>query len=353
MIKKDYYEVLKIEKDADNGVIKAAYRKLALQYHPDRNPGDYDAEEFFKEASEAYEVLSDPQKRQIYNNYGHQGLEGTGFSGFGGMDDIFSSFGDIFEDFFGGFGGFGQGARGSRPRKGADLRYDLDVTFEESAFGVEKEVKIRKAAGCDICEGSGVEPGTSREHCDVCGGTGQIQHRQGFFMIQSGCAKCGGSGSFVSHPCKECRGKGRVMKEKKLSVKVPAGVEDGMRLVLRGEGEVGHASGPPGDMYVFLSVRPHKHFGRKGNDIYYKLEIGFPEASLGVEVKVPTLYGSEKISIPSGIQSGDTVRVKGKGVPDVHGGKKGNQIVIVSVVTPRKLSRKQKKLLEDFVKESK
>lgn len=354
MIKKDYYEVLGVSKSAENGEIKRAYRKLALQFHPDRNPGNHEAEELFKEASEAYEVLSDPQKRQIYDNYGHQGLEGTGFSGFGGMDDIFSSFGDIFEEFFGGFGDFGFGSRRGRTRAkmGSDLREDISVSFEESVFGTEKEVNVKKAALCDECSGSGSEPGTGKQTCATCEGSGQIHHRQGFFMIQTSCAKCGGTGAIITNPCKECRGRGRVLKEKKLKVKIPAGVEDGMRLILRGEGEMGSAGGPPGDMYVFLHVKPHKQFVRHRNDVYYKLDVGFPEAALGVEVEVPTLYGPEKISIPSGIQSGDTVKIKNKGIPDVHSGKKGHQIVEVRVVTPKKLNRKQKKLLEEFIKEN-
>lgn len=356
MIKKDYYEVLGVGRGADSSEIKRAYRRLALANHPDRNPGDHTAEERFKEASEAYEVLSDPGKRQLYDHYGHQGLAGAGFSGFGGMDDIFSSFGDLFEEFFGGFGdmGYGFGRRtGRRPRKGMDMRHDLAISFEEAAFGTQKDVSVTKEMKCDLCEGSGMEPGTIRESCDGCGGAGKVTHRQGFFVIQTACAKCGGSGQIISHPCKTCRGKGRVKREKNLAVKIPAGVEDGMRLILRGEGEMGMNSGPPGDMYVFISVRPHEYFVRHGNDIHYELKISFPEAALGVEVEVPTLYGKEKVLIPSGVQTGDILKIKGKGVPDVRSGKKGNQMVGVRVVTPKRLSKKQKKLLEEFIKESK
>ncbi len=355
MIKKDYYEVLQIQRGAEVVEVKKAYRRMAMEYHPDRNPGDKEAEELFKEASEAYEVLSDPQKRQIYDQYGHQGLEGTGFSGFSGVNDIFSSFGDIFEDFFGGFGdvgfGFGHGGR-KRPVRGGDLRHSLTIEFEEAVFGVQKEIDIRKDVNCETCEGTGLEPGTSRSTCQMCGGTGQISHRQGFFMIQSACAHCQGQGSTVSHPCKACRGHGRVQKNKKLQVKVPAGVEDGMRLVLRAEGQMGASGGPPGDMYVFIKVKDHKIFSRNATDIHYGLDVSFPEAALGVEVEVPTLYGDEKVSVPSGVQSGDQLRLKGRGVPDVRGGKQGHQIITVRVVTPKKLSRKQKKLLEELMKES-
>lgn len=354
MIKKDYYEVLSVSRDADSAQIKKAYRRMAMQYHPDRNPGDHTAEERFKEASEAYEVLSDGQKRQLYDNYGHQGLEGTGFSGFQGTNDIFSSFGDLFEEFFGGFGGggFGFGSRSrNRAVAGRDMQHEVRVSFEEAAFGVQKEIQVTKEVGCDDCEGSGLLPGTMRETCSACNGAGQVAHRQGFFMIQTACAKCAGTGSTAAHPCNKCRGQGRVHKDKKLSVKVPAGVQDGMRLILRGEGEAGVRGGPPGDMYVFIAVSAHKEFVQEGNDIYYKLEVGLAEAALGVEVEVPTLYGALKISIPAGVQTGEMLKIKDKGVPDVRSGKKGSQVISVKVVTPKKLSKKQKKLLEEFIKE--
>lgn len=357
MIKKDYYEVLGLSRTADASDIKKAYRQMAMKYHPDRNPGDHTAEESFKEASEAYEVLSDPEKRQIFDRFGHQGLEGRGFHGFSGTSDIFSSFGDIFEEFFGGFGdmGLGFGARkgARRARSGADLRHDITISFEEAAFGVEKEVTITKDARCEQCEGTGVATGSGREVCRACNGTGQISHRQGFFMIQTACAKCRGEGSIIKDPCKSCHGLGKSRKSKKLSVKIPAGVEDGMRLILRGEGEMGTHGGSPGDMYVFITVQAHKEFWRDTNDIHSKLEIGMASAALGVEVAVATLYGAEKIGIPAGTQSGDHLKMKGKGVPDVRNGKKGDHIIEVKVVTPKKLSKKQKQLLEEFIKESK
>lgn len=354
MIKKDYYEVLEVRRDADLGEIKKAYRQKALLHHPDKNPDDHTAEERFKEASEAYEVLSDPQKRQIYDSYGHQGLQGAGFSGFSGMDDIFSSFGDLFEEFFGGFGnmGFGFGRRtGARPRRGADMREDITISFEEAAFGTQRDIKIKKEARCEACEGSGLQPGTSVTTCDACQGSGQLTHRQGFFMIQTPCGKCGGRGKFISHPCKTCRGGGRVVKEKTLAVKVPAGVEDGMRLILRGEGGMGGSGGPPGDIYVFIAVEEHKHFIRHGSDIHYALDVGLPEAALGVEVDVPTIYGEEKLTVPAGTQTGDVLRMKGKGVAHLRGDRKGDQLVYIRVVTPKKLSKRQRKLLEEFLKE--
>lgn len=354
MIKKDYYEALGVERNADAVALKKAYRNMALKHHPDRNPGDHQSEERFKEASEAYEVLSDPEKRRIYDTYGHQGLEGTGFSGFSGVDDIFSSFGDIFEEFFSGFGGTHSGRRSAhRPSRGRDMMHNVVVTFEEAAFGTQKSVKIEKESKCETCEGQGVERGTSKSACAACGGTGKLSHRQGFFVIQSACAKCAGSGVVITHPCKKCKGSGRVLKEKDLNVKIPAGVEDGMRLILRGEGEMGRNGGSPGDMYVVVAVKPHEEFVRHENNIYYKLEIGLVEAALGIELEVPTLYGEAKIAIPAGIQFGDTLKLKGKGVPDVRGGKMGDQIIEVHVKTPKKLTKKQKELLEEFSKESK
>lgn len=356
MIKKDYYEVLGISRGANSADIKKAYRECALKYHPDRNPGDHTAEERFKEASEAYEVLNDPQKRQIYDNYGHQGLEGTGFSGFGGVEDIFSSFGDLFDEFFGGFGGqgFGFGRRGgTRSRKGRDLRHDVRIKFEDVVTGAQKEITITKSVRCEACGGSGCQPGKSRVTCSACGGHGQVGHRQGFFVIQTACAKCAGTGSVITDPCKECKGRGHVVREKNLSVKIPAGIDNDTHLVLRGEGEVGSNGGPPGDLYVVLTVDPHKEFVREGNDVHYALEIGLAEAALGIDVLVPTLYGKEKVSVPAGTQSGDVVKLKGMGLPDVRSGKKGSQLISVKVVTPRHLSKKQKKLLEEFLKEGK
>ena len=352
--KRDYYEILGVSKDADSSEIKKAYRQAALKYHPDRHQGDKESEESFKEASEAYEVLSDPQKRQLYDSYGHAGLEGAGFRGFSGVDDIFGSFGSIFEEFFGGspFGGFnfGGGRQRRRERGGADLRYDITISFEESAKGAEREISISKQVACDSCNGSGATPGTGRERCRVCNGSGHMTHSQGFFMIQTACSKCHGTGEIIAKPCNECRGHGRVRKGKKLMVKIPKGVEDGMRLILRGEGEAGETGGQPGDLYVIISVRPHDFFKRDGTNIRSSLSISFPQAALGCKLKVPTIYGDEEIEVPAGIETGEMIKLKGHGFEDVHSKKKGDHLVVVFVKTPKKVSKRQKELLEEFVK---
>lgn len=356
MHKRDYYEVLGVKRDTDASEIKKAYRQCAMQFHPDRNPGNKEAEEKFKEASEAYEVLSDPQKRQLYDSYGHSGLEGAGFRGFSGVEDIFSSFGSIFEEFFGGGGfegfdfGFGGGRRKRRARQGGDLRHDITITFEESVFGVEHEISVTKQAVCNVCRGSGAAQGTSRETCKTCGGRGQVANSQGFFMIQTTCPKCHGEGTIISKPCGECRGHSRVRASKKIKVKVPQGVEDGMRLILRGEGDAGENGGPPGNLYVVISIRSHDLFRRDGDNVVMRLPISFPAASLGTKLTVPTLYGNEEVEIPSGIETGEYIKMKGKGFPNVHSGKKGDQIVEIFVKTPKKLSKKQKELLEEFAR---
>lgn len=350
MIKRDYYEVLGVRRDAGEDDIKKAYRQMALKYHPDRNKEDPRAEERFKEASEAYEVLSDGEKRQIYDSYGHQGLAGAGFQGFTGMDDIFASFGDLFEEFFG--GGFGFGARRSRRRAyaGADLREDVSITFEESARGVEKEISVTKQAACEICQGSGMKPGTSRKQCKQCGGAGQITHRQGFFILQTTCPICRGEGSVIEEICHECRGHGRVQKKKKLSVKIPPGIEDGMSLVLRGEGEAGPNNGTPGDLYVIVSVKNHDLFERKGDDVVSKVPISFVQAALGAKIKVATLEGENEITVPAGTETGDELRIPHKGFQNVHRRHKGDQVVQFVVKIPKKLSKRQRELLEEFLK---
>lgn len=359
MTKRDYYELLGVSRNADAGEIKKAYRQAALKFHPDRNPGNKEAEDKFKEASEAYEVLSDPQKRQLYDSYGHAGLEGAGFRGFSGVEDIFGAFGSIFEEFFGGspFGGFDFGfgrrshAKSARhARSGADMRHDITISFEESAFGTEREISLTKQSACDSCSGSGAEASEGREDCRVCGGSGHVTHSQGFFMLQTTCPKCHGAGSVIVKPCSECRGSGRVRKTKKINVKVPAGVEDGMRLILRGEGEAGTGGGASGDLYVVVSIRAHDFFRRDGDDVRCRVPISFPEASLGAKIKVPTLYGEEEVFIPDGIETGQNIKLKGKGFPNVHSRKKGDQIIEIFVRTPKKLSRRQKELLEEFIK---
>jgi len=345
--KRDYYDTLGVGRDADEAQMKASYRKLALKYHPDRNPGDKEAEENFKEAAEAYEVLRDPQKREIYDQYGHEGLQGTGFSGFRGFEDIFSSFGDIFEGFF----GFGTG-RHSRTaaRRGADLRYDMTIGFMDAAFGVETEIELEKLETCPTCEATGCEPGTSPEDCSHCGGSGQISHNQGFFSIRTTCPYCRGQGRTITHPCTECRGTGQVERKKKVSVKMPAGVDTGSRLRLTGEGESGVRGGPPGDLYIYVHVEPHEFFKRNNSDVICQIPISFVQATLGDDIMVPTLNGDKKLSIPKGTQPGEIFRFKREGIPSLHGRGRGDQIMQVMVKTPTSLNKKQEALLKEFAK---
>ena len=346
--KRDYYEVLGVSKTASDAELKAAYRKLALQFHPDRNPGDAAAEENFKEAAEAYEVLRDPRKRQIYNQYGHQGLEGSGFSGFGGFEDIFSSFGDIFEDFFG-FSNRGRSGR-SRSQRGADLRYDLSIGFMDAAFGVETNIELDKHELCSQCEGNGVEPGTHAETCPQCRGAGQIGRSQGFFTIRTTCPQCRGAGQVIPHPCRQCSGSGQVKVHKTVSVKIPAGVDDGSRLRLANEGQAGMMGGPPGDLYVFLHVKPHELFKREENDIICQIPISMIQATLGDQIPVPTLNGEKNLEIPKGTQFGDVFRFRGEGIPSLRTGRRGDQIVQVTIKTPTNISKKQEELLREFAR---
>ena len=345
--KRDYYDILGVSRQADNAKIKAAYRKLALKFHPDRNPGDKEAEESFKEAAEAYEVLRDPQKRNIYDQFGHQGLEGTGFSGFGGFEDIFSSFGDIFEDFF----GFGRG-RSSRNRtqRGADLRYDMNLSFMEAAFGTETEIQVEKAETCSICEGNGSEPGTGPDTCNQCRGTGQVSRTQGFFTVRSTCHACRGTGRVITHPCNECKGAGQIRTRKKVSVKIPAGVDTGDRIRLTGEGEAGFSGGPPGDLYVQIEVQEHRIFSREGRNLFCEMPLSFVDAALGGEIEVPTLDGRVKLKIPPETQTGKVFRLRGKGVTPVRGGGIGDLLCKVNVETPVRLSESQKQMLRELKK---
>ncbi len=346
--KRDYYEVLGISRDASGNQIKAAYRKLALKYHPDRNPGDREAEERFKEAAEAYDVLSDPQKRRIYDQYGHQGLEGSGFSGFGGFEDIFSSFSDIFEDFF----GFGSRSRsGTRARRGSDLRYDLTLEFMEAAFGLETEIEVEKYATCPSCQGSQCAPGAEPEVCPQCHGAGQVGRSQGFFTIRTTCPQCRGQGRVITKPCKECGGAGRIMVTKKVAVKIPAGVDDGSRLRLAGEGEAGSYGGPPGDLYVFIHVKPHDFFVRDENNVICRVPISFVQAALGDEITVPTLDGETRIQIPKGTQPGDTISLPKLGIPSLRNGRRGDQIIRFDIRTPTNLTKKQESLLKEFARQ--
>jgi len=350
MIKRDYYEVLGLARNATDEQIKKAYRQMALKYHPDRNPDDHDAEEKFKEASEAYEVLRDPEKRGLYDRFGHDGLRNSGFSGFSGFEDIFASFGDIFEDFLG-FGSFGGGRRGrSAARRGADLRYDLTISLHEAAFGVEKKVELEKHVACTACGGSGAEPGTSAETCSRCRGTGRVTQQQGFFSIATTCPKCRGQGTLITKHCKECRGQGKKLQPKTLKIKVPAGVETGMKLRLTNEGEPGERGGPPGSLYVFIHVDEHPLFKRHNNEIVFQLPISFSQAALGAELMVPTLEGEEKLKIPKGIQAGDLLTIRGAGIPYLNGGGRGDQIVQLLVKTPTNLSKRQLELFRELAK---
>ena len=345
--KRDYYETLNVSRNASETELKAAYRKLALQYHPDRNPNDKKAEEKFKEAAEAYEVLRDPQKRSLYDQYGHAGLENSGFSGFGGFDDIFSSFGDIFEDFF----GFTSRRRSrSRAMPGADLRYDISLDFMDAVFGIETEIEIEKREICPDCGGNGCEKDTEPESCSHCGGTGQVSRSQGFFTVRTTCPTCRGNGQIISHPCPKCRGTGLVMASKKVAVKIPAGVDNGSRLRLTGEGEPGVYGGTPGDLYVFIHVQPHEFFKRRDTDIICEIPISFVQATLGDKISVPTLNGDKILKIPKGTQPGDVFYFHGEGIPSLRTAQRGDQIIQVAVKTPTHLTKKQEALLKEFAR---
>ena len=353
MAKRDYYEVLGVHTQASQDDIKKAYRQLALKFHPDRNPGDKEAEENFKEAAEAYEVLRDPQKRSIYDQFGHAGLEGTGFTGFGGFEDIFSAFGDIFEDFF----GFGARRRGSTntARPGADLLYDLRLKFDEAVFGTEKEIEIPTSATCEACEGTGREPGTEEEICPVCRGQGQILQSQGFFRISTTCHRCGGQGRIITSPCRSCHGSGRKKLTKKVLVKVPAGVDTGVRLRIPDKGDSGHRGGPPGDLYVRIHVDPHEFFEREGHNLYCRIPISMVQAAIGDTMEIQTLDSTRSLKIPPGTQSGDVIRLRGEGVPGLRGSGRGDLFIDIQVKTPMDLNNRQKEILREFaeIEESK
>lgn len=347
--KRDYYEVLGISRSSSAQEIKSAYRKLALKYHPDKNPGNKKAEEAFKEAAEAYSVLCDPEKRALYDQYGHAGLTGRPqFS-----QDIFREFSDIFggsifEDLFG-FGDiFGGGRRRARARRGADLRYDLQITFEEAIKGTETRIRIPRTETCVKCEGQGAAPGTRKERCSACHGQGQLRYQQGFLVVSRTCSRCHGTGEVIAHPCPDCSGRGQVARERELPIKIPAGVDDGSRLRLAGEGEAGSYGGPPGDLYVVLQVAKHSFFHREADDLYCEVPITFPQAALGAEIEVPTVDGSERLTIPAGTQTRTQFKLRGKGVPHVRGHGRGDQIVQVTVVTPKKLTKEQKKLFQQL-----
>jgi molecular chaperone DnaJ len=344
--KKDYYELLGVNRSASEEEIKKAYRKLALQHHPDRNPGNKQAEETFKQVSEAYQVLSDAQKRAQYDQFGHAAFGDNG--PFAGGFDFSAGFDDIFGDIFGEFFGGGSRRRGGRSR-GEDLRYNLTLSFEEAVAGTEKKIKIPRHGTCENCRGNGAQPGTAPQTCPTCRGRGQVSFQQGFFSVSRSCTQCNGQGSIIKEPCATCAGAGRVRKMHTLSVKIPPGVDTGSRLKLRGEGETAPgAAGSPGDLYVVIEVEPHPIFVRDQLDILCDLPISFVQAALGAELDVPTLEGKVKMKIPAGTQSGKVFRLKGKGVQDVQGYHQGDQLVRVSVETPTHLTARQKELLKEF-----
>lgn len=363
MAKEDYYELLGVQKGASEEELKKAYRKKAVQYHPDKNPGDKAAEEMFKKVSEAYDVLKDPEKRSAYDRYGHAAFEGPGGGrggpggfpgGGGGFHDPFDIFREVFGQGGGGgifdemFGGGGRGGEGGRD--GADLRYDLEISLEEAAKGVEKEISFRKHVSCERCGGNGAEPGSKRTTCPTCRGSGQVRRSGGIIVFTQTCPTCGGAGSRVEKPCSACRGEGRMPKVSKINVRVPAGVDSGSRLRSSGNGEAGLAGGQSGDLYIVINVQDHELFERHGNDLFCEIPIKFTLATLGGLIEVPTLFGKASLKIPAATQSGTTFRLRGKGMPQLRGGSQGDQLVRVHVEVPTSLTSEQRKVLEEFAR---
>jgi len=359
MSKRDYYEVLGVPRDADEAAMKSAFRKQAKKYHPDQNKDNPEAEAKFKELNEAYDALKDPQTRAAYDRFGHQAFEngspgGPGGPGFG--QDFASSMSDIFDDLFGEFMG-GQGQRGGRRSggrtRGADLRYNMEISLDEAFEGKTAQIRVPTAVTCETCNGSGAKPGTSPTTCGMCNGAGKVRASQGFFTVERTCPNCGGRGEIIEDPCPDCNGAGRIEKERTLQVNIPSGVEDGTRIRLAGEGEAGGRGGPSGDLYIFLSIRPHQFFQRDGADLFCRVPISMPTAALGGEIEVPSLKGARvKVKVPEGTQSGKQFRLKGKGMPVLRSSQFGDLYIQVNVETPVNLTRKQKKLLEEFQGES-
>ncbi len=350
MTKRDYYEILGVSRDADDQALKGSYRKLAMQHHPDRNPGDAGAEERFKEAAEAYSVLSDAQKRAAYDRYGHQGVQGMG-GGNAGFDPNSFDFGDILSQFgFGDvFGGGGKRGGGTRVQRGDDVRYDLQIEFEDAAFGMTAEIQVPRLERCERCEGKGAEPGSSSSSCAQCRGRGEVLYQQGFLSVRRTCSSCSGTGQVIRTPCKECHGEAFHQANRKLKVNIPAGVADGNRLRLTAEGQPSPNGGPPGDLYVFLKVKEHPFFERHENDLHCTIPINFAQAALGAEITVPTLGGEPgTVKVPEGAQSGAQFRLRNKGIAQVNGHGRGDVVVHIDVRTPAKLTREQKKLFEQL-----
>jgi molecular chaperone DnaJ len=346
---KDYYHILGVSRDAPVEELKKAYRQLALKYHPDRNPGDKQAEERFKEAAEAYEVLHDPEKRRLYDMYGRAGVEATGFTGFRDFSDIFGAFGDIFADFFT-FQDFGAARRGG-PQPGQDRRYDLTLDFLDAALGTEVTIEFPRVILCRTCTGSGARPGTRKTPCPQCGGRGVVSRSRGFLQITTTCPRCSGVGEFITDPCPSCQGEGRTREKKKLKLKIPSGVDSATHLIMHGEGDEGLFGGPPGDLYIVLTVNPHELFRRDGYDLYLRIPISFVQAALGTRLTIPTLTESKELVIPPGTQPAETIRLKGEGIPLPRGGRRGDLMVEVMVTIPRNLSPKQAELLQQLAKE--
>jgi len=346
--KRDYYEVLGVSRSAGDGEIKSAYRKLAMKCHPDKNPGDKDAEEKFKEAAEAYSVLADANKRSAYDRFGHAAVSGA--AGGGGFDpNVFAEF--DFSDILGNMFGFGDlfgGRRRGGPQRGADLRYDLEIPFEESARGAETTIQIPRQENCEACQGSGAAPGSSPSTCPQCRGQGQVRFQQGFFTVARTCPQCRGAGKIISKPCQTCRGAGRVTKDRKITVKIPAGIATGQQLRLQHEGEAGSAGGPAGHLYVVIHVEEHEFFRRDGINLFCEIPVNFTTLALGGDIQVPTLDGSESVKVHEGTQTGTTLRLRGKGMPDVNGRGRGDLFATVQVQTPKKLTREQRKLVEQL-----
>ena len=347
-MRRDYYEVLGVDRSASDQEIKSAYRKLALQYHPDRNPGDHEAEERFKEAAEAYSVLADEDKRARYDRFGHQGVNAGGPQGFdptifADFGDLFSNLGDVF-----GFGDvFGGRARRGGPQRGSDLRYDLEITFDESYAGTESTIQIPRDETCETCTGTGAAPGTKAETCKECAGRGQLRYQQGFFTVARPCPHCRGTGRVIANPCGTCRGAGRVSQERTLRIKIPAGIADGQQIRLYGEGEHGLAGGPTGDLYVVVHVAPHAFFQREGDDVYVQMPVTYPALALGSRLSVPTPAGdTATLEVPAGTASGTRLRLRGKGMPNVQGRGKGDLYVQVAVQVPKKLTKDQRAALQ-------
>ena len=352
MSKRDYYEVLGVARGASDAEIKSAYRKQAMKYHPDRNPGDHSAEERFKEAAEAYAILADTEKRSLYDRFGHAGVSSAASAGFDptvfqGFEDLFGGLGDIF-----GFGDlFGGGRRRGGPQRGGDLRYDLEITFEESAQGAETSIQIPRQETCEACAGTGAAPGSSPTVCAQCRGQGQVRMQRGFLTVAATCPQCRGAGRVIAKPCTSCRGAGRVARDRKITVKIPAGIATGQQLRLQGEGESGAAGGPPGHLYVVVHVREHEFFRRDGLNLFCEIAVNFTTVALGGEIQVPTLGGTESVKIHEGTQTGTTLRLRGKGMPDVGGGSgRGDLFATIQVRTPKKLTKEQRHLVEQLGK---